>query len=259
MSTIFFKKSGSGHPLVLIHGFCENHEIWTEFAEALSEKFEVYLIDLPGFGNSPLPSEPFSIDSIGAEVSEWIDLKRIEQPIIIGHSLGGYVTLAMAARHPEKFAGIGLFHSTAYPDSEERKTNRNKVIEFVKAHGVDPFIDTFVPSLFFNKKHLAIPAVDKIARSTSQQTLLAYTAAMRDRPSSIDFLKKVSKPLLILGGDKDSVIPAEITKELGQLNRKSIVHLFKNTGHMAMYECPQEAQKVITEFVETIPGAIPKI
>src|SRR5258708_5460057 len=146
MSTIFYRKYGKGYPIILIHGFCETHEIWNGFVEGLSKKFEIFVIDLPGFGNSPILASPFfSIDDAGAKVFEWIVQQKINQPIVIGHSLGGYVALAMAKRHAEKFAGLGLIQSTAFPDSEERKANRNKVIEFVKAHGTDPFIDTFVP------------------------------------------------------------------------------------------------------------------
>ncbi len=254
MSTIFYRKLGNGHPVILIHGFCETHEIWNGFAETLSKKCEVFSIDLPGFGESPLPSTPFSIDEVGVEVFEWISQKKIRNPIVIGHSLGGYVTLALAKKQPESFAGIGLFQSTAYPDTEEKKSNRNKVIEFVKAHGIDPYIDTYVPGLFLDKKHSAIPLVDKIARKTSKEALLGYTAAMRDRSSSIDFIKNYQKPMLLLGGDQDAIIPAAVTQELGRLAPRSIVHLLKDTGHMAMYERPHEAVMAVEKFALKMAG-----
>src|ERR1043165_252005 len=144
MSSIFYRKLGKGHPIILIHGFCETHEIWNGFADKLAEKFEVFAIDLPGFGGSPLLPTPFSIQEVAVKVRDWIDQVGLQFPIVIGHSLGGYVALAMAKKSQENIAGIGLFQSTAYADSEERKTNRNRVIAFVKAHGADPFIDTFV-------------------------------------------------------------------------------------------------------------------
>src|SRR5882762_1616418 len=101
MSTIFYRQLGKGQPLILIHGFCETHEIWNGVAEKLSEKFEVFTIDLPGFGNSPSLKTPFSLDTIGTKVYDWITKEKIKNPVVIGHSLGGYVTLAMAARHGE--------------------------------------------------------------------------------------------------------------------------------------------------------------
>ena len=248
MSTFFYRKLGKGYPVILIHGFCETHEIWNGFAETLSEKFEVFTIDLPGFGASPLPLTSFSLDDVAVKIFEWISERKIEKPLIVGHSLGGYVALAMGKRHPEKFAGIVLFQSTAYPDSEEKKANRNKVIEFVKAHGTDPYIDTFVPGLFFDKKHPAISIVDSIARKTSKETLLAYTEAMRDRPSSIDFFKNYKKTILILSGHQDTIITAEAAQEHGTLNQNATVHLFENTGHMAMYERPRESERIVEAF-----------
>ncbi len=252
MKKIFFKKLGKGHPVLLIHGFCETHEIWEGFAEKLSEKFEVFAIDLPGFGQSPLLPVPFSIGVVAERILSWMDLNRIYQPVVIGHSLGGYVALAMANLDSKKIAGLGLFHSTPYPDSEERKNNRNRAIEFVEKNGVDPFIDPFVLNLFFDKKHPAVSQVDKIARKTSKETFSAYTAAMRDRSSSTDFLKGFEKPVLIVAGEKDSIIPVENVMEFRLLAKRSTVHVLKETAHMAMFEMPEAAEKIVSDFILSI-------
>jgi pimeloyl-ACP methyl ester carboxylesterase len=248
MSSIFYRKLGKGYPIILIHGFCETHEIWNGFDEKLSEQFEVYSIDLPGFGESPILPSPFSIEDVGTKVVEWIEGLDRKHPIIIGHSLGGYVALAIAKKFQEKIAGIGLFQSTAYPDSEDRKANRNKVIQFVKNHGPDPFIDTFVPGLFFDKKHPSISEVYKVARKTSKEALMAYAGAMRDRPSSIDLNRYFQKPVLVLGGERDVIISEETTLEHGNLFTGSEVHILKNVGHMAMFESHEESLKIVEEF-----------
>ena len=253
---IFFRRLGRGIPVILIHGFCETHEIWSGFDENLSEKLEVFVIDLPGFGKSPISKIPFSINDIGAIILDWISQFKIAQPVVIGHSLGGYVALAMASQAPEEIGGLGLFHSTAFPDTDEKKTNRSRVIEFVKTNGKDPFINTFVPGLFFDKKHAAIRLVDKIARRTSTQTLLTYTAAMRDRTSSIEFIRNYAKPVLVLAGEKDSIIPVETARELEMLAPKVILHVLKETGHMAMYERTEEAQNIVKDFVLATRGAV---
>lgn len=256
MSPIFYRKLGKGHPIILIHGFCETHEIWNGFADNLSEKFEVFAIDLPGFGASPMLPAPFSIEEIAAVVTNWFDQIHLKLPIVVGHSLGGYVALAMARKSPEKFAGICLFQSTAYPDSDDRKANRNRVIEFVKARGADPFIDTFVPGLFFNKSHQAIPETYRIARKTQAETLVAYAAAMRDRPSSTDSKAFFDKPVLVLGGGEDPIISAEITREHIGFFSDAEVHILKNVAHMAMFESPEEALEIVENFaLKTIARA----
>jgi pimeloyl-ACP methyl ester carboxylesterase len=252
MEEIFFRKSGKGKPVLLIHGFCETHEIWTGLTENLEESFEVFTIDLPGFGQSQLPSYSFSLADIAEKVLHWIEQEKITLPFVVGHSLGGYITLAMIGLAPEKIGGLCLFHSTPYPDSEEKKTNRNRVIEFVKANGVGPFVDTFVPGLFFDKKHPAVPIVDKIARETSPETLLAYTAAMRDRPSSDDFLRVFENPVLIIAGDKDTIIPVESVHEYGRLAKQGVVQVLIDTGHMAMFEQPQRVRKILNSFLSGV-------
>lgn len=249
MEEIFFRKSGKGKPVLLIHGFCETHEIWDGFDERLSEAFEVFAIDLPGFGDSPLPPAPFSIQDIAGKIIHWIDQKNIRSPFLVGHSLGGYAALALAQQAQKKISGLCLFHSTPFPDNDDRKSNRNRVIEFVKKNGVDPFIDTYVPGLFLDKKHPAIPSVYKIARKTSEKTLLAYTAAMRDRPSSIDFLKEFEKPLLTITGDNDSIISVESVYEFGHLAKTSWVQILENTGHMGMFEQPEKVLRILSDFM----------
>ena len=250
MEEIFFKKYGKGKPVIFIHGFCETHEIWNGFVDVFSDHHEVFVIDLPGFGASPLPPTPFSIADIASRVLKWMDEKNILRPIVIGHSLGGYVALAMAAIDSSRISGLGLFHSTIFEDSDERKANRMKVIDFVNKHGVDPFIDTFVPGLFYDKKHSAIPLVDKIARKTPLETLMAYTLAMRNRPSYIDVFKSLKIPVLVLDGERDSIIPAEVTEKHRLHNPYAQVIVLPSIGHMAMFESPVPAQKVIAEFIK---------
>lgn len=196
-----------------------------------------------------MPAAPFSIDDIARLVNAWIDENKIENPVLVGHSLGGYVALAMCEQAPEKIGKLVLFHSTAYPDSDERKANRNKVIEFVKTHGTNPFIDTYVPGLFNDKNHSAIPVVDQIARTTKLNTLINYSQAMRDRPSRIDFLKLFQKPFLIVGGKWDQIIPSDISWELGRLGQKSYSVILAEAAHMGMFEQPVEAANALKEFL----------
>jgi pimeloyl-ACP methyl ester carboxylesterase len=248
MNRIFFKTEGSGQPVVLIHGFCETSEVWNDFSLDLASSNKIYSIDLPGFGQSPLPETPFTIDQIARMIIDWMDENNIVNPIIIGHSLGGYMALSIAEQ-AAKIRGIILFHSTAYPDSDEKKINRNKVIEFVKTYGVDPFVDTFVEGLFRDKNHPAIPIVDKMARKTSMETLINYACAMRDRPSRIEFLKSFEKPVLIVGGQWDTIIPPEITIQLGKLNSRGSSFILSEAAHMGMLEQPIEAQTKVKEFI----------
>lgn len=250
---VSFSEKGSGFPVVLIHGFCETRQVWSGFVEFLSERYRVLTPDLPGFGESPLPEGDFSIDDVAEIMFEWIKSLELSEVAVVGHSLGGYVTLALAKKHPEILRGFGLFHSTALADSEEKKDSRNKTIDFVKSRGADVFARSFVPQLFYykNRKRLAkeIEAVVEIAAATPDQTLIQYTKAMRDRKKRLDVLKSFPHPILIIAGDNDTAVPLETIGEQELLPKKSIVHIYDDTGHMGMFEQKMQTLGAVEDFL----------
>lgn len=233
---IYSRDQGHGSTVILIHGFCETHEIWSGVDTKLSAYARVISIDLPGFGKSPLPPTPFTIDAIAELILKWLKDNQINNPVLVGHSLGGYVVLAMAALDPQFCHKIVLFHSSIYADTVEKKANRDKVIDFVSNHGVAPFIETFVPSLFYNKSHPELERVRSICAKTPLKTLVEYTRAMRDRPSREDFFKTYKGYSLIIAGEKDEIIPLEVSKKMSSIGVKSDFICLKDTGHMGMIE-----------------------
>jgi len=246
---IFYKEKGSGVPVVLLHGFCETNEIWDELIPELADHAHLISIDLPGFGDSTLPKKPFSIADVASEVVSWLKEKGIKSPVLVGHSLGGYVALAMVRQDPAYFRKMVLFHSSVFADPEEKKENRNKTIDFVERNGVAPFLETFVPTLFFDKNHPSIPEVKNITARTTKETLIAYTEAMRDRPSQEDFLKGYDGLTLVIAGEHDGVIPMEISKKMAQLSPKITFCTLGKTGHMGMYESTLASAEAIGKFL----------
>lgn len=171
MGYIHVRDQGAGHPLVFIHGFCDTHQLWDEFVVPFTAHFRIITLDLPGFGQSDLLPVPFTLDEVGDRLSTLFSELKLEQPILIGHSLGGYVALSMLERHADQLSGVVLFHSTAFADTEERKKVRDKVIDFVKAHGVSPFLETFVPGLFNQKSDPAIPLTRQRTSGTRREAV----------------------------------------------------------------------------------------
>jgi pimeloyl-ACP methyl ester carboxylesterase len=251
---IFFKDQGTGFPVVLLHGFCENHQIWDGFAEDLALNFRVLTPDLPGFGKSKILPHSFSIDDIADHMLGWLQEMGIQNSILIGHSLGGYVTLAMAKKKINAFSGIGLFHSTAFADSDEKKANRNKTIEFVQKNGVAPFANMFVQSLFYDKRGRYLTQVNEIANATPEDTLISYTKAMRDRDSSDEFLRSLPIYLLVIAGIQDSIIPLAVSKELSELAPKVLYQPLENAGHMGMMEDKEVAIEAVKRFCKRCLG-----
>lgn len=249
MTPVSYRTMGNGSPVVLLHGFCESNKIWGVFANLLSQRCKLFIPDLPGFGASQLPPTPVSIDQVGEIMWQWLDSIDVKMPVIVGHSLGGYVSLAMTHQRPEATAGFCLFHSTAKADTPEKKQNRDKVIASVNKNGVGPFIETFVPGLFFDKDSPSIKDVYEIAYGTKAETLVAYAAAMRDRPDRRKVLDDFDKPVLMIAGEKDEVIPLETLMDQAIRLRKGRLSILSDTGHMGMLESTNRSVEIVTQFV----------
>lgn len=257
--TLWYSESGrsqKGLPLVLLHGFCETHAIWQQIEQALSPDLHILSPDLPGFGNSPLPDEPLSLPLVAEILYYSLQERGIRECILLGHSLGGYVSLALLEKFPDMVAGIGLMNSTAYADTAEKKRSRTHVIRFVEKHGVEKFIDSFVPQLFQpDRREQLQPQIDEllaIARQTPQETLIAYTRAMQQRTDRLQVLAQFRKPTLYMAGENDATVPLEDTrKQVLSLSHYEL-HILKNSGHMAMYEAPEESLTTIRQFVQYV-------
>lgn len=249
MTSIHHRTLGNGRPVVLLHGFCETNQIWGVFANLLSQHCQLIIPDIPGFGHSELPPTPFSIDDIGERMWWWLDELKVKNPILIGHSMGGYITLAMTHQRPASVPGFALFHSTAKPDTEEKKLNRDKVIAFVNKNGVAPFIETYVPGLFFRKDNPAIKEVYPIAYSTQAAALVSYATAMRERPNRRKVLEDFEGPVLIIAGEKDEVIPLDTLMDQAIQLRKGRLSILSDTGHMGMLESTTRSVEIVAQFV----------
>jgi len=249
MANLSYTEQGNGRPVILIHGFPFNQLIWTDFAEKLAANARVFTVDLPGFGKSPGLPVPFTLSDVAGMLNQWIKEKNITNPILVGHSLGGYVALAMAEMQPEVFSGLVLFHSTAFPDSDEKKANRNKVIEFIEKNGVQTFTSNFITPLFADHTHPGIKKLQAIAVDAKEETVKGYTVAMRDRKDQTGLLKSFRKPIMIISGEKDGGIPVESVKQQAALSPDIRLQVFPEVGHMGMVEKPEETLKLLQEFI----------
>ena len=248
-SGIFYTDQGQGFPIVLIHGFCETHEIWQSFSRELSKHYRVICFDLPGFGNSKLLPDGFSIVDVATHVQKFLTDLRVHSCAVIGHSLGGYVTLELVNRSPRLVKAFGLFHSTAYPDTDEKRISRNKVVEFVTSHGVTPFTSSFIPPLFFDQSNPHIPEVVKLASKTPLETLISYTKAMRDRFARTDVLANFTGPILFLAGEKDTGISPDSVRKQADLAKNPTLHIIENVAHMGMFEKEEPTLSLVNDFL----------
>jgi pimeloyl-ACP methyl ester carboxylesterase len=246
----FFEK-GQGPVLLFLHGFCETGEMWRHFADSLSTQYRVLCPDLPGFGASPITHPITCIEDVAEQLEEWMDALQIQHPIVLGHSLGGYVALALLERMGDRIKAIGLLHSTAYADDLEKKELRNRVIIFLKKHGAAKFVSSFVPQLFpeHRREELAGAMAHAIedGQRSSLEGLLAYTVAMRDRKDRLAVLEQFEGPKLLLAGTIDGAVKIESSRA----QQGAFTHYIEleGVGHLGMVEEKEKTLAVVQDFV----------
>lgn len=252
---IHYRLTGNGSPVVLLHGFGEDGNIWQQQADYLQKDFTVIVPDLPGSGNSEL-ADDMSIEGMAEVIKTIIENENIAPCPVIGHSMGGYITLALAEKNQQLLSAFGLFHSTSYADSEEKKANRKKAIEFIRKHGGYEFLKTAIPNLFAEKTREEMPAVvsslTEKGKDFSPEALMAYYEAMIARPDRTAVLSSTSLPVLFVIGKNDNAVSPHDSLKQSHLPAISSVHILFDAGHMGMLEETEKANSIIKGFLDFV-------
>ena len=167
--------------------------------------------------------------------------------------MGGYITLAFAEKYPELLRAFGLFHSSAFADTEEKKETRRKGIAFIKQHGGGKFIEQATPNLFSDNTKQKSPEMvsDLVKKYTnfSGKSLVSYYDAMISRPDRTNILKKFDGPILFIMGQHDNAIPLKDILLQCHLPRVSYIQLLADSGHMGMLEEPAKSTSFLRKFL----------
>ncbi|PSL50154.1 pimeloyl-ACP methyl ester carboxylesterase [Chitinophaga niastensis] len=243
---------GEGAPVVLIHGFSENAGLWEIQTAWLKAHYRVIIPDLPGTAAAPL-STPLTIESMAEYVYAILLAEDIKTAVIIGHSMGGYIALALAEKYPQLLKGLGLFHSTAKADSEEKKEGRRKSIKLMEEYGGETFLRQTLPNMFSPVAKASDPDLVnvyiKMGMECQLPALVAYYEAMRDRPDRTAVLKSINVPVLFIIGKDDNAVPLDNVLPQITLPRISSIHIFENVGHMGMWEIVAPSNVILQDFV----------
>ena len=236
---LHFKDEGQGPALILLHGYPESLAIWDDYAHELSKWFRIIRPDLPGLGNSAQIAEVHTMELMAEAVQALLHHLGVKKCVMIGHSMGGYVTLAFVEQYPEMVNGFGLFHSMAQDDTREGKINRDRTSEMI-AKNRSGFLNQFIPNLFAPEnqtKYLTqIHALQKIGSKASPEALIACMQGMKLRKKRLHVLENSRVPVLFILGFHDSKMPYD--KVLAQTVLPAVCHTLtlKNAAHMGFIE-----------------------
>ncbi|WP_457618180.1 alpha/beta fold hydrolase [Lutibacter sp.] len=250
-TNVYYTSLGKGKVIVLLHGFLENSAMWTKIVNSLSKKYRVICIDLLGHGKTENHGYIHTMEDQANMVKAILDYLRLRKYILIGHSMGGYVSLAFARLYPKNVKGLCLMNSTALPDTKEKKQNRNRAIEAVKQNH-KTFVKIAIPMLFSkeNSKIFTseIQQITKDALKMSPQGIVASLEGMKIRKNYTSLYKNNLFPIQLIIGKQDPALDyASLIKQTK--NTKVNVIEFPD-GHMSYIENRKEVTASLISFIK---------
>ena len=241
---LFYSSKGTGNPLVLLHGFLESSSIWDPFIEKLSEKRQVITIDLPGHGKSGNFGETHSMDLMAEAVINILQKLEVKEVTLVGHSMGGYVSLAFCKKFLIMTKGLVLLNSTPESDNEERRKNRDRAIKILRK-SKNSYISMAISNLVSVKNRELFPEelekLKKEALNFSEEGIIAALKGMKIRTDETSTLTLYNGPKYIVAGVNDSILNFSDVEIVA--DKTNCIFLPLSGGHLSFIENKSELEK----------------
>jgi pimeloyl-ACP methyl ester carboxylesterase len=239
---------GQGNPIILIHGFPFDHSIWDRVAGSLEPHARLILPDLRGFGLSPAPEGVYTMRLMAEDIAALMDRLEIHKAVLVGHSMGGYISLAFAQVYPDRLAGLALVSSQAAADSPEPRQGRLRLAEKVKRKGVKAVVDASLDKFSPNAGVRELTR-ELILRSPGK-SVIAGLKGMAERPDYTEQLAQLKVPCVVVAGSEDAIIPVEKAREMVQMLSRGWLVEIPGSGHMPMFEAPDQVSAAIQDLAQ---------
>ena len=250
---------GAGSPLVLLHPFPFAAEVWSGELEALSARRRVIAPNLRGFGRTvPFDAATApSVDAMADDVAALLDALGVEGPIVLGGlSMGGYVTLSFARRHPGRLRALILADTRAEPDDADARAKRDASIARVEKGDVAGFVDDMLAKLAGETTRTERPEIVKRMREmmlrTPAPTIAKTLAVLRDRPDARPHLGSIQVPALVLVGTEDVVTPPPAADVMVKAIPRATLVTIPGAGHLSNVEAPAAFQQALERFLASL-------
>ena len=251
---IVYRTLGEGSPVILLHPFPANHEFWLPVAEALSTRYRLILPDMRGHGDSDVGDGPATVEKHAADIARVMDHAEIGRAPLVGVSIGGYALFEFWRRHRGRVAALALCNTKAPADSAEARAGRLQAANDVIERGTEPFFQSMIPRLLGKTTREARPDLVegalRMMRKMSPQDVAQVQRGMAGRPDSVDTLKTINVPTLLVTGDEDILTGVNEAELMRQHISGSQLRVIPKAGHYSPWEQPEEAGKLLRQFLE---------
>lgn len=257
-NTINYTERGlpQGVPVVFIHGFPFNHTMWEPQMKALPNHFRAITYDVRGHGESDVGDGQYTIELFVDDLLALLDHLVIDQVILCGLSMGGYIALRAQERHPERIKALVLCDTKSEADTNEGRIKRSATVKSIKTSGVGPFADEFVKSIFapqtFQTQPEVIETVKAAIRGNSPIGICGTLLALACRTDTTASISTIKVPTLILVGEHDTLTPPSASEAMQRLIPKSELHILPQAAHMSNLESAPDFNKYLIEFLNRV-------
>ena len=253
-------EAGRGPAVVLLHAFPLNASMWAAQREALSGAYRVICPDQRGFGGTPLyEHDDPSLDDIADDVAAMLDKLKVERCVLGGLSMGGYVAMAFARRHPDRLRALVLADTKASADPPEAAANRLRIAEEVVAAGhakqlVDELLPKLVGTTTKERRALVLGRVKATVERAPLYAVAWAQRAMAARPESFDTLRAVAVPALVVVGEEDELSPPGDAAAMAAALPGATLVTVPAAGHLSAMEAPEEFNTALRGFLDGLPA-----
>jgi 3-oxoadipate enol-lactonase len=247
---LYFEEYGEGLPVFLLHGFPLDHTTWNPVVDSLKEKARVILPDLRGLGKSPVVDGVYQMREMAEDIVVLMDKLKIEKAILVGHSMGGYVSLAFAHAYPHRLSGLGLVTTQAAADSPEKRQARLISVDEIKRRGVKAIVQKQSEKMS-DKPEVVKMCYDLILKA-DKKAVIGCLKGMAERSDCVGYLANIQVPAVVISGKYDKSAPAEQAQIMTQLLPRAWHVEASNSGHMPMVEEPQVVIQALNQLIDLV-------
>jgi len=254
--SVFLEGNSKNKSIIFLHGFPYDHTMWKAQIDELNEKYFCVTYDIRGLGESPIGDGQFTMESFVDDLESIMKELKLDNPVLCGLSMGGYISFRALEKFEEKFSAVILCDTRSEADNNEGKLKRAAAIKRINTEGLAPFAKDFITNCFGDdyKKNHKDEFEKRIAKSSGFNPVgvKGSLLAMLGRNDTTEYLSKIKIPALIICGENDALTPPAIMKPLAEKINGAEFVVIKNSGHMSPIENPKEVNKAIMKFLEKI-------
>ena len=256
---IFYEVLGSGPPVVLLHPFPANHNLWKPAAQALITRYRVILPDLRGHGESDVGDGPATMKKHAADIARVLDHEEVRRAAFVGVSIGGYVLFEFWRKYGERVDALVLCNTKAQADTPEARAVRLQAATFVLDRGTELFFGSMIPKLMGKTTRDTRPDLVegalRMMRSMSPEDVAMVQRGMAERQDSMETLKTINVPTLLMTGDEDILTGIAEAELMRQNLSGSEINVIAKAGHYSPWEQPEEVGKLLRQFLDRLNAA----